>query len=172
MSLGFCAISVWPNNQRMKPGELLVGASITALGLFFAIATYLLPEASGYAEVGPKVFPVIVSAGLLVCGTLLLIEAARGGFSNVVEAPAQALSWRGFGWISVGVIAQMVTIGSIGFIPASTILFVSIARGFGSARVIRDGVIALILTTLLYLLFTQVMGLSLGPTPSSLLGRE
>lgn len=156
----------------MKPGELVVGLCITALGLFFAVSTYLLPEASGYAQVGPKVFPVVVSVGLLVCGALLIFQAASGGFRNRTEEDTDPFDWRAFAWVSGGVIAQMVTIGTIGFIPSSTVLFAAIARGFGSKRIFRDVLIALILATLLYLLFTQVLGLTLGPTLSSLIGRD
>ena len=44
---------------------------------------------------------------------------------------------------------------------ASAILFVLIARGYGSRRLLRDTLIALVLSTAVFLLFTKALGLNL-----------
>ena len=44
--------------------------------------------------------------------------------------------------ISAGVILHMAIIGWAGFIIASIVLFVLVARGFGSRRLVRDAIIA------------------------------
>jgi putative tricarboxylic transport membrane protein len=155
----------------MKPGELAIGGGVTALGLCYAISTYLLPEAGGYAQVGPGVFPAIVSAGLLICGALLLAQAASGGFRNRAEEDTDPFDWRAFGWVSGGILVHLALIGTIGFVAASVILFLAIARGFGSTNWQRDAIVALVMAVLLYLLFTEILGLALGPTFASLIGR-
>jgi putative tricarboxylic transport membrane protein len=59
----------------------------------------------------------------------------------------------------------MVVIGRAGFIIASTLLFVMIARGFGSRQPVRDAVIAVVLAAVVFFLFTLGLGLSLPKGP-------
>ncbi len=139
--------------------RVALGAGVLGLGVALAVATHFLPPAAGYATVGPSAFPAIVAAGLVVCGALLLLEALRAA-SVASHAP---LAMRGLGWVAGGLAAQIVLVGVVGFVIASSVLFVAVARGFGSRRLARDTLVGLVLATLLYLLFTEVLGLALGP---------
>jgi putative tricarboxylic transport membrane protein len=76
-----------------------------------------------------------------------------------------APDWVAFVIISAGVILHMVVIGWAGFIIASTLLFVMIARGFGSRRIVRDAIIAIVLATVVFFIFTLALGLSLPKGP-------
>jgi len=145
----------------VKAGELLIGLGIAGLGLFLAAQTYALPDAPGYAHVGPRLFPGLIAAGVIACGVLLAREAASGGFRKLPEGERAPLDWRGFGWISAGALGHMALIGSIGFIAASSLLFFAAARGFGSTRPLRDAVVAVILAGVVFVVFTQALGLSL-----------
>ncbi len=145
----------------MKAGELLIGLGITGLGLFLAAQAYALPDAPGYAHVGPRLFPGLIAAGVIACGVLLAREAASGGFRKLPEGERARLDWRGFGWISAGALGHMALIGSIGFIAASTLLFFAAARGFGSVRPLRDVLVAVVLSGVVFVVFTQALGLSL-----------
>ena len=156
----------------MKPGEAAIALAVIALGTYLAIATYLLPDVGGYAQVGPRVFPSIVAAGLLICGGLLMYEALHGGFSARVEEDVDPFDGRSFAWTSVGVLGQLLAVGVIGFILASTWLFAAVARAFGSRRTLRDVLVGLVLATALYLLFTEVLSLSLGPAFGRLRGSD
>ena len=55
----------------------------------------------------------------------------------------------------------MALIGWAGFVLAGIVMFVLVARGFGSVRVLRDLVIGAVLVTLAYLTFTRLLSLSL-----------
>jgi putative tricarboxylic transport membrane protein len=78
-------------------------------------------------------------------------------YDGVHDAP----DWRGFALISAGIVLQMVLIGWAGFILAGVVLFMLVARGFGSVRLVRDVVIAAVLVTAAYLVFTRLLSLSL-----------
>ena len=67
--------------------------------------------------------------------------------------------------ISIGIVLHMVLIGWAGFIIASTLMFVLIARGFGSKRAVRDLAVGLALVIAAYFLFTRALGLRLPPGP-------
>ncbi len=145
----------------MRAGELLIGIGTAGLGLFLAARTYALPDAPGYAHVGPRLFPGLIAAGVIACGALLAREAASGGFRKPPGGERARLDWRGFAWISAGTLAHMALIGSIGFIAASSLLFFAAARGFGSTRPLRDAVVAVVLSGAVFVIFTQALGLSL-----------
>jgi putative tricarboxylic transport membrane protein len=66
-----------------------------------------------------------------------------------------------FAWISAGLVAHMLLIAGIGFVLASTLLFVFTARGFGSRRWLRDALIGVSASTGIYLLFTRGLTLQL-----------
>lgn len=147
----------------MRRGELAVGAAIAVAGFVLGASTYALPEGTGVTAVGPKLFPALIAAGLSIVGLLLVREAWAGGFRNLPVEERDPLDWAALAWISGGVLVHMALIGSVGFILASTLLFMAVARGFGSARWLRDGLIGLAMAAVLYAIFTYALGLGLGP---------
>ena len=121
----------------------LAGAG--ALGSFVIYETQSIAETQGYSQVGPRLFPYIIGIGLTLCGAVLGWQALSGGWRDVPLDEAHATpDWMAFGVISAGIVLHMVLIGWAGFIIASTLLFVLIARGFGSRKPVRDAIIAVI----------------------------
>jgi putative tricarboxylic transport membrane protein len=108
---------------------------------------------AGESEIAEMVFPGIVGAGLLVSGGLLLVR--RGSEPRALGNP------RALGFVSLGVVADVVLLEPAGFIVASSILFVCTARGFESRRWARDAFLGLALSTGAYFLFTRALSLSL-----------
>lgn len=153
----------------LKPQELLVALALIALGIFVVAGARQIAGDAGYAQVGPRVFPYIIGAGLLILGGLLAWQAVSGGWRNVPDRPPEEESgdWAAFGILSAGVILHMVSIGWAGFILASTFLFILIARGFGSRRLLRDAAVGILVSGVAYLTFTYGLGLKL---PGGLLG--
>jgi putative tricarboxylic transport membrane protein len=147
--------------MRERAGELLVSAAVLALGFALALAAYWLADAPGYAQVGPRLFPGLVAAGLILVGALLAKEALAGGFRHPPDDPRGAFDAPAFAWISAALIAQMLLIAGLGFIVASTILFAASARAFGSLRLMRDAALGLALGAVVYLVFTRGLTLSL-----------
>ncbi len=66
-----------------------------------------------------------------------------------------------FLWVSAGLFAHMALIGWAGFVLAGTVLFVLVARGFASRRLLRDAAIGFALSAAVYLFFTQVLNVNL-----------
>lgn len=142
-----------------------MAAGLLTLGIAFAIGSWRIPPAPGYSQIGPAVFPALISAGLIVIGALLLKQALTSGFASV---PAQrgdeqrtAFHPRAFLWVSAGVIAHMLLIAGIGFILSSSLLFACVARAFGSTRQLRDLAIGLVLNGIVYAVFTRALTLNL-----------
>jgi hypothetical protein len=84
------------------PGQVLLSVAVVLLGTALAYGTSQLPEASGYAKVGPRLMPSIVSAALFVLG-LLLLKYRRGparGDSDQLACISLDLRWTCAEWFA------------------------------------------------------------------------
>ncbi len=128
--------------------EVALSLGVLALGVFATVVAFRLPEAGGYARIGPNFIPKLVGGGLILLGLWLLAEVATGGWRDrVPDDPAErgehAFHAGGFWWVTAGLVAQMALIRHAGFVLAAAVLFACVARGFGSARPARDAAIGL-----------------------------
>ncbi len=148
-------------------GEMFISFGLIALGSFVVFETQSIAETQGYAQIGPRLFPYIIGVGLTLCGAVLGWHALTGGWRNVPldQEGHDAPDWLAFFIISAGIVLHMVVIGWAGFIIASTLLFVLIARGFGSRRLVRDALIAVALAAVVFFVFTSGLGLKLPSGP-------
>lgn len=146
--------------------ELAISVGVLLIGTGATVVAWSLPEAGGYARVGPNVAPKIVSAGLILLGIWLLAETFTGGYRSRVPDEAEERGehpflLNAFLWVSAGLIAQMALIGNAGFVIAGAVLFACVARGFGSTRWLRDGVSGLVLALLVFLFFVRFLNVNL-----------
>jgi putative tricarboxylic transport membrane protein len=148
-------------------GELLISLGLIALGAYVLYQTGGIAEARGYDQLGPRLFPYIVGAGLVIFGAILAWHALSGGWRNVPmdQQAHDNPDWFAFILISGALILHMAVIGSIGFVFASVLLFVLIARGFGSRRWMRDLCIGAVVSLAAFYLFTLALGLNLTKSP-------
>jgi putative tricarboxylic transport membrane protein len=150
--------------RSLRLGEAALGAGVLALGLFVAIETALLKIAASHAAVGPKLFPYLIAGGLIVIGALLLAEALRGA---IAHEGGLELDWPAVGLISLGLIVQLAVLDYVGWIPATTLLFMAVARAFGSRRPAVDALLGLVLNGLVFVIFNYGLDLTL---PGGMLG--
>jgi putative tricarboxylic transport membrane protein len=140
--------------------EVALSSGVLALGVGAAAVTATLSSEGGYAGIGPNFMPALVSAGLVAIGVWLLYEALTGGWRSRAGHPRN-FQTPAFLWVSAGLAAHMALIGWAGFVLAGTVLFVLVARGFASRRLLRDLAIGLALSAAVYLFFTQVLNVNL-----------
>jgi putative tricarboxylic transport membrane protein len=146
--------------------ELIISIGVLLLGLGASVVAWRLPEAGGYARIGPNFMPKIVSAAISLLGVWLLAEAFGGGFrARVHDDPQErgehAFLASAFAWVSAGLIAQMALIQTGGFVIAAAVLFACVARGFGSLRWLRDLAIGLLLALLVFMFFVHFLNVNL-----------
>jgi len=142
--------------------DLAVGLAVTAIGLLVFFQTRAIPVSPIYAQVGPTVMPYAVAAGLLALGIALSVDALRGGWSHESEEEALPIDWRALFWLGLGLLLNVVLIDALGFVVASTLMFVCIARAFGSTALIRDAGIAVAVSLAAYLGFDKLLGINIG----------
>jgi len=151
------------SGQVHHKGQVALSVGVVLLGIALAYGTYLLPAATGYAQIGPRLMSGIVSGGLIVLGMVLLKEALSGGFAGVDESDHldTPTDWIAFAWISGGLILNGLLIVPLGFVIAGTILFVLSAHGFGSRAYLLNTIVGLVIAVSTYAFFTYGLGLAL-----------
>jgi putative tricarboxylic transport membrane protein len=150
-----------------KERQWSLAGLLIGLGLL-AVAAVIAADAAGmrvppvHAKVGPRFFPYLVALGLAFSGALLAWQSWRGQF----EAEGVSTDWLAVAAIVAGLIVHVSILKTAGFVPAATLLFVSVTFAFGSRRPGRDVAIGVMLALITYLGFTRALGL---PLPAGLL---
>lgn len=138
-------------------GEAGFGLSVILVGVLVAILTASIPMGPAYSAVGPRVFPWLISGAVILVGSALLAEALTAAGPS--ERPE--VDWRAIGIIGLGLVAQLLLMTWAGFIIASTVLFVAVARAFGSRSLFSEIAVGLILCTIVQIGFTWGLDLQL-----------
>ncbi|HSD41882.1 MAG TPA: tripartite tricarboxylate transporter TctB family protein [Burkholderiales bacterium] len=152
--------------MRRSTAEIALSLGVLALGAGVSIGTLLLPGEGGYARIGPNFMPGVVGAGLVVVGLWLSYEALTGGWRHRGDASLAARGEHAFHapaflWVSAGLFAHMILIGTAGFVLAGAVLVACVARGFGSRRCVRDAAIGLALALGAFVFFVKVLNVAL-----------
>ena len=140
--------------------EVVVALAAVALGLFVLAGSFSIDLGSGYDRIGPRLFPYVVAAGMLLSGSFL----ARGAFLHERysgEALRSRTSWSAIITLSVALGSSVFLLERAGFILTSTLLFWLVARAFASERPWRDAAVGLVLSLAVYFAFTRGLGLVL-----------
>jgi putative tricarboxylic transport membrane protein len=144
--------------KGLRLGEVAFGLAVLTLGVFIAFETWTMPEVGAATTVGPRLFPGLVAAGLILVGLWLQLEAVTTG---PVEADGIEIDWPSFSLVASGLLLQIVLLETLGWILAGTALFVMTARAFGSRRYLANALIGLALTILTLVVFDLGLDLEL-----------
>ncbi|MFO1069354.1 MAG: tripartite tricarboxylate transporter TctB family protein [Geminicoccaceae bacterium] len=156
-----------PATEAPRPGigDVLVGAGVAALGILIAVETTAINVAPTYAKVSPRLIPGLVAAGLIALGLALVVSsvrAMRAGPATVV-AEGDRTDWLALAIILGGLVLHWLLLKPLGFIVASTVLYTAVVTGFGDRKVVRTLGIGLVLSVVVYFVFTRGLGLRLPP---------
>lgn len=148
---------------------LLMPALLAGFSLFLLVGAAVIPAADADFP-GPRFFPVLLGAVGLVLSALLALGVLRTP-EPVEETPGPRhrthSDFASLAWVAGGFLAFALLMPWLGWILAGALLFWCAAHGFGSRRPLFDILIALFLSSLIYLIFGSGLGLIL---PSGILG--
>ena len=159
------------HSSRSKPLQTLIGAGLVVLALSLAWGASTVSSEAGYGGVGPNFFPWVVSIALLICGSLCVVHALTGGFRVLEEGSgAERAHWKGFIWVSAGLLLNALLITTLGFILSCALCFVLSVRGFRSSEGeldlrlqawIKDSLIGVAVAAPVFWMFTQLLAINL-----------
>lgn len=146
--------------------EIAVAFVAIALGLFVLVGSFSIALGAGYDRIGPRFFPYLVAAGLLLSGGFLVREAWRGDRSPQPDV-RETTRLAPLVTLGLALASSVLLLERAGFVVTATLLFWLVARAFESRRPWRDAAVGLLLSVSVYLAFTRGLGLAL---PGGLLG--
>ena len=163
-----------------KNQEIILSTGIIALALGLALGASGISSEAGYAGIGPNFLPLLVSAGLFLCGVFLLWEAWSGGFRNgpdldPSEGTQEKPFWSGMAWMSAGLLLSAALITTIGFILSCALCFACAAHGLRQANAgpsqraqpqsirswVVDTALGLAISAPVFWMFTKFLSISL-----------
>lgn len=146
-------------------GDLLIALGTVGFGVYFLQGATRIRVLPSYSNVGPRFFPFLVAYALLACGLVLVVQSLRGvrGVPDDAEdadldAPTD---WGALAILGLALAANLVLIRPAGFIVASSALFTGVALAFHDRNWLQSLAIGFLLSTVVYLAFTKVLGLTL-----------
>lgn len=167
--------------------DLIMPALLVAFATYLVVGIVVMEVPEGTVFPGPGFFPGLIAAGLYLFAVLLAVAAVRrsrvaasgpaepaltGGVpaddEQADDAPARGrLSWSSLAWVVLGFLGFALVLGVLGWILAAAALFWCVARGFGEKRHVTSAVVGLTASSVAYIAFDMMLGLSL---PSGVLG--
>ncbi len=143
----------------------VAGFLLLAGGVVLYDAAGLRPAVGQAGSVGPDAAPKVVAALLLITGVLLAIDVLRGGRGEVEGGEDTDLSrpadWRTMGLLGAAFVANILLIERAGWPISGSVLFFGAVYALGSRHPVRDVLIALAMGFGSYLLFVNVLGVTL-----------
>ncbi|GEO15471.1 tripartite tricarboxylate transporter TctB family protein [Microvirga aerophila] len=158
----------------MRLSDRVTGSFIATLG---ALATYggsRLPPVPGQ-DVGPSAFPMVIGAGLILCGLMIALGIGRS-FEEEAEAdlaavegppqraqPADPLAYRLRALLPPGLLLFYVYAADrLGFVPTTAIMIFVVAVAFG-ARLRVALPLAALAPIAIHLIFYKLLRVPLPP---------
>lgn len=152
--------------ERRPDGAALVIAGLLAgLALLIFWQTSQMPVAGQQTRVGPTTAPYMVAGMLMLLAVGHVVTAFRAGLPD-----RDADHFGPMLWIIGGLVAQMLLLRPLGFSIATGLLFALAARGFGKGPLWMTVPLGIVLSFVIWLIFSGLLNLSLpaGPLESLL----
>lgn len=146
---------------------LVAGVLMVGFGLFM-LGQALDIEATGDLISGPRLFPLVITVAWTVLSACYLGQQLLHLVRRTDTLPAEpfAHALRVLGVLAV-LVAYAFALEPVGYLVSTFVLFVAVAALLGSHHWMRDIVIGLGLSVVVYLSFTQLLAVRL---PSGVLG--
>jgi putative tricarboxylic transport membrane protein len=138
-----------PAERRQDRAQYALAALLAVIGGYTVYDATTLNVGFG-DPVGPRAFPYVVGAALVVLAVLLAVATARGDRPEAEEGEDVDLTHPA-DWATlarpVGVLVfTILTIGVLGWAVSGAILFAGSARALGSRTLLRDVLVGVVLS--------------------------
>ncbi len=154
-------------STRPDWAQLVVCVVMVVVGVFLIVdALSLTAEFAKVDPVGPKLFPLVIGSGLLVCAVLLAVATMRGsrgtpddGEDIDTSGPAD---WKTVGLLVALFVATVALVDVLGWVIMGALLFGGAATILGNRHWIRNLAIGLALSLVSFYAFYVGLGIPLS----------
>ncbi len=157
--------------ERIPLGEWAVAVALLGIGIVVLLDGLSQAASTSASGVGAGFVPKVVGVMLIALSLALMVQVARGrrGAPDESEGDVDVRHTR---WVPLAVCVAAVLIfiagvETLGYVIVSSIVFWLTAWAVGARGIVRTAVIAIVLSLVVYLAFTQLLDISL---PAGILG--
>ena len=146
----------------------MLAAVLIAAGLFLLTNAFDIQPPRGFSVVDPNVFPIFVSLGILGLGIIMLLRTTLvpdWDLAHTTSEEGLATHWVTVWLVGGTLVIYAFALNPAGYIIATTIFFPVCARWMGSTRPLRDIAVGLVVSVVVFLFFTEVLGIRLPAGP-------
>jgi putative tricarboxylic transport membrane protein len=143
--------------------RIIAAVVLVVLSGTFLVGVFDIRSPKGLDPAGPRFFPLLVTAAWLLLSIGYLIEGLR----SPRDRDKVDRSWFEPVAVSVLLVLYAFLVVPLGYVIATALLFYAAARVLGSRQLVRDIVVAVVLSVVVYIAFTQFLDISL---PEGVLG--
>ncbi|MCK6628681.1 MAG: tripartite tricarboxylate transporter TctB family protein [Anaerolineae bacterium] len=151
--------------QESFLGLRLLAICLLALSLIVLYYAFQIRQGAGYSVVGTLFFPLVVVIGLVVFSLLLLLRTTPlfpdHELGQRAAAEAATTHWATVGLIGLALLLYAFTLNLLGYVIATALFFPGVARILDSRQPLRDFIIGLVLSVVIYISFTRFLGVRL-----------
>ena len=141
-------------------------------GVLFVVGVYTIVDARGLAvgfgdPVGPRLFPYLIGAGMVVLSVLLAVATSRGDVAEG-EAGEDVDLATPPDWVTVGklvgiLVLNLLLVNLLGWAISGALLFAGSAWALGSRTLLRDVIVGAVLSVSSWYFFYVGLGVPLTP---------
>ena len=134
---------------RIDKAQYVLAAVLGVVGLLTILDARGL--AVGFGDpVGPRIFPYVIGAGMIVLAVLLAVATARGDVAEGEEGEDVDLTTPA-DWVTVGklvgvLLLNVVLVNVVGWAITGALLFAGAAWALGSRTLVRDLIVGVVLS--------------------------
>ncbi|NRG42616.1 tripartite tricarboxylate transporter TctB family protein [Rathayibacter sp. VKM Ac-2804] len=155
--------------RARRIGELIFVVLAVALGVFVFVGAFSIRVPGAGTQVGPRVFPFLVSGILTLSAVMVLVDVLRGRLGpqeegEDIDAHAPT-DWVTLGKLVAFVVAHIALIDVIGWALSAALLFGGVAWSLGAKKWWVALLVGLALGLTVQILFGGLLGLSLPLGP-------
>ncbi|MGV0744640.1 tripartite tricarboxylate transporter TctB family protein [Mycolicibacterium sp. XJ870] len=162
---------VEPQRKAVDRAQYLVCAVLVVVGAFLIYdALTLTAEFAEVDPIGPRFFPILIGAVLIVLAVILAVAIPRGSVGEADAGedvdPNAPSDWRTVGLLVGVFVATIVLVKPLGWTITSALLFAGAATILGNRHYIRNIAIGVVLGLVSFYAFYSGLGI---PLPAGIL---
>lgn len=150
--------------------RIILGCTLALAGVYFW-ATAQIPTLELGDPLGPKAFPRMLGAGLLLGAAMLLVEIIRNTAKERLSAEQGVKStepkWDRHHWLVVAIAVwtaiYIVTFEPLGFIVSTAVYLLALTAYFNRGRWLMNVLTSVLFAAISYFMFTKLLGVNLTP---------
>lgn len=146
--------------------RIILVCTLVLAGVYFW-ATTQIPSLELGDPLGPKAFPRMLIAGLLIAAVMLLLEILRDNKRKIEEGSTSVKwHWEPHQWVVPAVAAwtgiYMVVFEALGYMLATAIYLLVLTAFFNRGRWLMNVLTSVLFTAISYFAFTKLLGVNLA----------